>query len=271
MNPTLNQQPIEQLPLDLYIPPDAMLVLLEQFEGPLDLLLYLIRKQNLDIIEVDLIAITDQYVDYVNTMYAQNIDLAADYLVMASTLMAMKSRLLLPKFQDFFHDNEEYSDDGFDEEDSSAELLNSLLEYEQFKHISEALDQQPRLGRENFLRPQTHVEGGAVVLPELEVEQLFYAQYQILQRIENLNDHHVETQQLSVSDRMVWLRQHLKTHQDKHLEFSTLYQPDEGIEGKVVSFLAVMELSKEKEISLMQNQTFGPIYIRLLDDNSQQG
>ena len=249
----VNDQPVEQLPLDLYIPPDAMAVLLHQFEGPLDLLLYLIRKQNLDLLDIDIVAITDQYIEYVELMQSQNMDLAADYLVMSATLMEMKSRLLLPSFSD---------DDEPDEVDNRALLLQRLLEYEQFKQVAQSLELQPRLGRDHYMSPEQPIshENQRAPLPDVEADSLWQAWVQVLEREVHHQDHQVMHEGLQVSDRMAEIMQRLA--QRDELDFRELYQAKEGREGKVVSFLAMMELSKAHSIEILQNQVFGAITIK---------
>lgn len=254
-------EPLTQLPLDLYIPPDALEVILEQFEGPLDLLLYLIRKQNLDILEVNVADIVDQYIMYINMMQTLQLELASEYLVMAAMLAEIKSRMLLPRNQG----------DGDDEEDDPrAELLRRLQEYERFKEAAENLDELPRLERDTFTgiidtpdRIQERVH------PEVEMQELMLAFAGVLRRTERFESHEVQQEQLSTRERMSDV---LNKLQGGHfVTFSELFDPNEGRLGVVVTFLAILELIKESLIDIVQQQTFGLIHVRLREQRSAEG
>lgn len=254
-------QPLTQLPLDLYIPPDALEVILEQFEGPLDLLLYLIRKQNLDILEVNVSEIVDQYILYIDLMQTLQLELAAEYLVMAAMLAEIKSRMLLPRNQ---------ADGDDEEEDPRAELLRRLQEYERFKDAAENLDELPRLERDTYTgiidtpdRIQERIH------PEVDMKELMLAFAQVLRRTERLVSHEVKQEQLSTRERMSGV---LNKLQGGHfVTFTALFDPQEGRLGIVVTFLAILELIKESLVDIVQQQTFGLIHLRLRQERSQEG
>lgn len=248
----VNGEPLTQMPQDLYIPPDALLVFLEAFEGPLDLLLYLIRRQNLDILHVPIAEITAQYMEYVELMKAFNLELAAEYLVMAAMLAEIKSRMLLPRIT---------SEDGDVEEDPRAELIRRLQEYERFKQAAEDVDALPRVGRDVF-------EVGAEPpplelvkpLPQVELKELLLALRDVFERAK-LNTHHqVQREKLSVRERMSDILSRLSV--DTFTDFVSLFRAEEGVSGVVVSFLAVLEMVKEKLAELVQTEPYGPIHIR---------
>ena len=241
-----------QLPLDLYIPPDAMEVFLDAFEGPLDLLLYLIKKQNLDILEINVFEITRQYMEYVELMRALNLELAADYLVMAAMLAEIKSRILLPR-------NEEGLED--DEEDPRAELIRRLQEYEQFKQAAEDMDELPRQGREFFTKDASRPDSKEhIEHPDLELREVLLALQEVLARADMFEDHQVAREILSTRARMSEVLDHIRGK--AFVPFVTLFKPEEGKLGVVVTFLAVMELCKESLVELIQNETFGAIHIK---------
>ncbi len=252
-------QPLTQLPLDLYIPPDALEVILEQFEGPLDLLLYLIRKQNLDILEVNVSEIVDQYILYIDMMQSMHLELASEYLVMAAMLAEIKSRMLLPRNQ---------GDGEDEEEDPRAELLRRLQEYERFKDAAEELDQLPRLERDTFTgvidtpdRIQERIH------PEVDMQELMLAFALVLRRTERFESHEVKQEQLSTRERMSEV---LRRLQGGHfVTFTALFDPQEGRLGIVVTFLALLELIKESLVDIVQQQTFGLIHVRLRQERSQ--
>jgi len=255
-------QPMTQLPLDLYIPPDALEVILEQFEGPLDLLLYLIRKQNLDILEVHVSEIVDQYMEYINMMQAMQLELAGEYLVMAAMLAEIKSRVLLPRNRE---DGEED-----DEEDPRAELIRRLQEYERFKTAAEDLDGLPRLERDTWLadvdapdRIQERVH------PEVEMKELMLAFAALLRRAERFEHHEIQREQLSTRERMSEVLDRLKG--GNFTAFRALFDPEEGRLGVVVTFLAILELVKEQLIDIVQQETFGLIHVRARDERTAGG
>ncbi len=243
-------EPLTVIPQDLYIPPDALLVFLEAFEGPLDLLLYLIKRQNLDILDIPVAAITRQYMEYIHLMRELELELAAEYLVMAAMLAEIKSRMLLPRPV-----NEE------DEEDPRAELIRRLQEYEQFKQAAEDLDALPRMERDIF-PPQAELPPLDIEIPQPEVtlKGLLLAFRDVVNRAEQFASHHIELEPLSVRERMSQVLQQLRS--DGYTEFQALFQPEEGRMGVVVSFLAILELVKESMIELVQNEAYAPIYVK---------
>lgn len=239
------------MPKDLYIPPEALEVILEAFEGPLDLLLYLIRRQNLDVLNIPIAEITRQYMQYVEMMKALNLELAADYLVMAAMLAEIKSRMLLPRPVE--EDNEE---------DPRAELVRRLQEYERFKKAAEDIDGLPRMNREVF---QVSAKTPDLKLtkpePEVDMRELLSAFKDVLVRVQMNTHHQVTMEALSVRERMSDVLGQLGG--DKFTEFSTLFSPEEGRLGLVVTFLAILELIKESLIELIQTDPYEPIHIKL--------
>ncbi len=247
----IHGEPMNEMPKDLYIPPDALEVFLEAFEGPLDLLLYLIRRQNLDITNIPIADITEQYMEYVELMKNMNLELAAEYLVMASVLCEIKSRVLLPR------PKTEEEDEG----DPRADLIRRLQEYERFKKAAEDIDEMPRMTRDifpvdaqppelNLVRPQ----------PEVDLKELLHAFKDVLKRADMFTHHHIERETLSVREKMTHVLAILSA--DRFTDFITLFSVEEGRQGVVVTFLSVMELSKEKLIELVQNEPYGPIHVR---------
>lgn len=254
-------QPLTQLPLDLYIPPDALEVILEQFEGPLDLLLYLIRKQNLDILEVNVADIVDQYMHYIDMMQSLQLELAAEYMVMAAMLAEIKSRMLLPRNQE--------GEEG-EEDDPRAELLRRLQEYERFKTAAEDLDRLPRLERDIFTAsidaPERIVER---IHPEVDMKELMLAFADVLRRAERFESHEVQREQLSTRERMSAIL--LKLQGGHFVTFRSLFTPEEGRVGVVVTFMAILELVKETLVDIVQHEVFGHIHIRLRQTKSAEG
>ena len=244
-------QPITEVPHDLYIPPDALEVILEAFEGPLDLLLYLIRRQNLDILDIPISEITTQYVTYIEMLQDVQFELAAEYLVMAAILAEIKSRMLLPR---------PVSDEG-EEADPRAELVRRLQEYERFKQAAEDLDELPRIGR-NFVVTEAFVENKSVVQlpPQVELRELLAALKDVLGRAELFGSHQISSEPLSMRERMSRILNALR--EKPYMEFHHLFDPEEGRMGIVVSFLALMELTRERLIDLVQNEPFGQIYVK---------
>ncbi|ARU57466.1 chromosome segregation and condensation protein ScpA [Oleiphilus messinensis] len=239
------------IPTDLYIPPDALQIFLESFEGPLDLLLYLIRKQNMDILNIDVSAITAQYMEYISLMEAMKFELAAEYLLMAATLAEIKSRVLLPRQQ---------TEEG-EEIDPRAELIRRLQQYERFKKAAEELDEIPRVGRDILLCSNvTAPKGQRVVHPEVGLDELLLAFSQMLRRSDMFESHQVEKELLSTRERMSMIMDQIP--HDGFLEFTQLFTLEEGRMGVVVSFLAMMELIKEQLIEIVQNEVFGKIHLR---------
>ena len=246
----VNGAPYLQLPEDLFIPPDALEVFLELFEGPLDLLLYLIRKQNLDIVNIPIAQITRQYIDYIQLMTELNLELAAEYLVMAALLAEIKSRMLLPRQAALEEE----------EEDPRAELVRRLQEYEIFKDAASQLDQLPRLERDIF---NIDIDVSSInvlrVLPAVQLHELLQAFQDVLKRAEQLSHHQIIKEPLSVRERMSAILENLKTTDS--LFFTQLFNRKEGRHGVVVSFLAILELSKEGLIAIVEGATIAELGI----------
>jgi segregation and condensation protein A len=243
---------LESLPKDLYIPPQALEIILESFEGPLDLLLYLIRKENLDIVDIPIADVTRQYVEYIELMQEMQLELAGEYLVMSALLAEIKSRMLLPRPPS--------AEEG-EEEDPRAELVRRLQEYERYKQAAEDVDALPRLGRDVFQAEAQAPEQKIVRLPpEVDLKDLVAAFQQVMQRASMYAHHHVQMESLSVRERMSSILARLTS--DGFTEFSELFTVAEGRMGVVVSFLAVLELVKESLIELTQTEPFAPIHVK---------
>ena len=242
---------LTSLPKDLYIPPDALEVILEAFEGPLDLLLYLIRRQNLDILEINVAEITRQYMGYIDLMSSIQLELAAEYLVMAAMLAEIKSRMLLPR--------QIMEDD--DEGDPRAELIRRLQEYERFKTAAEDIDEIPRVGRD-LHQASADAPGREQErqYPDVDMREILTALADVLRRAEMFESHHVEREKLSTRERMSQVLERLRGEQ--FIPFVSLFKVAEGRLGVVVTFLAVMELIKESLVEIVQNESFGPIHIK---------
>lgn len=247
----ISGKPVVDLPKDLYIPPDALAVFLEAFEGPLDLLLYLIRRQNMNILDIDVSEITRQYMDYIGAVEAMRFELAAEYLVMAATLAEIKSRMLLPRQES---DDEE-------EIDPRAELIRRLQQYERFKQAAEDIDEMPRLERDNYAAsaalprmPSSHPH------PDVDLREMLLALQNVLKRADLFTSHHVERERLSTRERMSAI---LSVLQDDHfVTFESLFTAEEGRLGVVVTFLATLELVKEQLIEVVQAEVLGPLHVR---------
>jgi segregation and condensation protein A len=246
-------QPVLQMPQDLYIPPDALEVILEAFEGPLDLLLYLIRRQNLDILDIPIAEITRQYVEYIELMHELRLELAADYLVMAAMLAEIKSRLLLPRPP---------LEEGL-EEDPRAELVRRLQEYERFKKAAEDIEAMPRQDRDFSVATAFVVDKNVIRLPPpVELRELLLALKDVLKRAELTGRHAIQREALSVRNRMSDV---LKALGDGEFHpFERLFNASEGRLGIIVTFLALLELAKEHLIELMQSEPLAPIYLKSL-------
>ena len=247
---TLNGKEITDIPEDLFIPPDALRVILEQFEGPLDLLLYLIKKQNVDIIDIPILPITTQYVNYINMMQEMQFELASDYLVMASTLAEIKSKMLVPN---------DVEDD--EEEDPRANLIKRLMEYQKYKDLSEKLDVIPRRNRDTF------VISGIITnfnktdnLPKLKLDQLEAAFQDVLKRAEIYASHTIESEILSVRERMSSIL--ININKNGTIKFTECFTYSEGRMGAIVTFLAILEMVKESLIDIIQNEDFSIIYLQ---------
>ena len=247
---------LTELPRDLYIPPVALKVFLDTFEGPLDLLLYLIRKQNLNILDVPIADITDQYVNYINLMKELELELAGEYLLMAAMLAEIKSKMLLPLFEEVE-----------DEEDPRAELVRRLLEYERYRKASEELNKLKRLERDVFV---TGVESShlaqPIELPDIALQELLLSFQEVLKRAEMFTTLHVLKEPLSVRERMTTILEKLKNKD--FLDFTELFDLEEQKTGLVVTFLAILELMKEFLIEIVQTKAYGIIHVKaLLSDN----
>lgn len=243
---------ITEMPKDLYIPPVALQVFLDTFEGPLDLLLYLIRKQNLNILDIPIADITEQYVDYINLMKELELELAGEYLLMAAMLAEIKSRLLLPIFEDIE-----------EEEDPRAELIRRLLEYERYRTVSEKINQLDRVDRDIFLSAvDTDQFNQPIVLPDIKVMDLVVSFQEVLKKAEMFSTLHFIKEPLSVKERMTII---LETIQDKDfVRFEELFNLEEERIGLVVTFLAILELMKELLIEIVQAKEFGIIHVKTL-------
>ena len=242
---------ITTVPKDLYIPPDALEVILEAFEGPLDLLLYLIRRQNLDILEINVAEITRQYMGYIDLMTAIQLELAAEYLVMAAMLAEIKSRMLLPR----------QSVDDDDEEDPRAELIRRLQEYERFKTAAEDMDEIPRMGRDvHQASAEAPDRKQAKPHPDVDMRELLTALGEVLRRAEMFESHQVQLEKLSTRERMSLVLDRLQDQQ--FVPFVSLFKDTEGRLGVVVTFLAIMELIKESLVEIVQSESFGPIHVK---------
>lgn len=245
--------PIHDLPVDLYIPPDALEVFLETFEGPLDLLLYLIRRQGFSILDIPIADITRQYIAYIEMMGELKIELAAEYLLMAAILAEIKSRLLLPK----------PAQENPEEEDPRAELMRRLQEYERFKAAAQGLDQLTRCERDVY---EISADTAAIVVrkvyPEVAFDELLTAFKDVLRRAERFTDHHIQREPLSVRERMSGILIKLKAQ--AILPFSALFDLQEGKAGAVVTLLAILEMSKERIIEILQDEPLGLVQVRTL-------
>jgi len=242
---------VTEVPKDLYIPPEALEVFLEAFEGPLDLLLYLIKKQNLEILDIPVSEITRQYVEYIELMEELQLELAAEYLVMAAMLAEIKSRILLPRVQD----EDEESDD------PRAELVRRLQEYERYKKAAEDLDEIPRMGRDN-IEVNAMVEDKKVVKLQAKVEMrdLLFALKDVIVRAETFAHHKIELEPLSVRERMSIVLD--RVNDKTFTNFVDLFDPEEGKSGIVVTLLAILELIKQSVIEFIQTETYGPIHVK---------
>ena len=245
-------EPLFALPQDLYIPPDALEVFLEAFEGPLDLLLYLIRKQNFNILDIPMVSVTRQYLAYVDEVRSRNLELAAEYLLMAAMLIEIKSRMLLPPKK---------VAEGEEAEDPRAELVRRLLEYEQIKLAAAGLGNHPQYGRD-FLKAQVYIEQALQPrFPDVHVVDLQEAWADILKRAKLVQHHKITREELSVREHMSIVLRQLQGQ--KFVEFEHLFQPDKGVPVLVVTFIALLELAKENLIEITQAEAFAPIYLRL--------
>jgi len=248
---TVRGEAMLELPADLYIPPDALEVFFDTFEGPLDLLLYLIRKANIDILDIPMARLTEQYLEYVELMRRRNLELAAEYLLMAALLMEIKSRMLLPRPRALRED----------EEDPRAELVRRLVEYENMKRAAHKLDALPVLGRD-FLTVEVWIEQAAVVrLPQVRAEDLISAWQSLLMHARMTQHHKVTREELSVREFMSAMLRRLQGGQ--FVNFTSLFEVGKGVAVVVVSFLALLELVRESLIEVTQSEPYAPIYVKL--------
>jgi segregation and condensation protein A len=255
----IHGQPLTAMPVDLYIPPDALEVFLETFEGPLDLLLYLIRRANLDVLDIQMTPLTEQYLAYIEAMREHNLELAAEYLLMAAMLLDIKSRMLLPRpppdnANDF-------------ESDPRAELVRRLVEYERIKSAAKVIDELPRAERD-YEWAAAHIAQTLVAerLPEVSVADLQHAWIDLLRRAKLVQHHHIQRETLSVREYMVSILRRLQGRE--FTPFTELFELTHGVASLVVGFLATLELSKERMIEIVQNAPMEPIYVRAAEPDA---
>ncbi len=250
---------VTELPRDLYIPPHALKVFLEAFEGPLDLLLYLIRRQNIDILDIPIAEVTKQYTNYIELMRDMQFELAGEYLVMAATLAEIKSRLLLP--------SPPTEDD--DEEDPRSDLVRKLQEYERFKEAAQSINELERLERDIYQASAEVIEKRVITkLPDIALKELLLAFKEAVERSDMFAKHHVQREPLSVRERMSQVLVGLEGSGFK--DFSSLFDPKEGRTGVTVTFLAILELLKETLIDVIQNEPYGRIHVRIAESETTE-
>jgi len=245
-------EPLFAMPEDLYIPPDALEVILDAFEGPLDLLLYLIRRQNFNVLDIPMAPLTEQYLAYVEQIRARNLELAAEYLLMAALLIEIKSRMLLPVRK---------ADTDEEVEDPRAELVRRLVEYERIKLAAQQIDEQPRLGRD-FVQAIAVIEQTMILrLPAVGPADLQRAWLELLRRASLTAHHHIAREELSVREHMSRILKHLQGR--RFAEFCDLFDPAQGVAVLVVHFLALLELARENLVEVTQAEPYAPLYVRL--------
>ena len=246
-------EPITEMPRDLYIPPQALEVILEAFEGPLDMLLYLIRRQNLDILDIPIAEITRQYMRYIEVMQVLQLELAGEYLLMAATLAEVKSRMLLPRVP---------SETTADETDPRAELVRRLQEYERFKQAAEGIDRLPRLERDTWVAAAELVDRKVVrIPPQVTLQEMLLAFQDVLARNDMFAHHHVQREPLSVRQRMTDVLAALTA--TAFVDFVRLFRADEGRRGVTVTFVALLELLREGLVEIVQSDAYAPLHVRL--------
>ena len=246
-------QPITEMPRDLYIPPQALEVFLEAFEGPLDMLLYLIRRQNLDILDIPIAEITRQYMRYIELMQVLQLELAGEYLLMAATLAEVKSRMLLPR---------PAREDDSEETDPRAELVRRLQEYERFKRAAEGIDRMPRLERDTWVARAALTDRKVVrIAPTVTLQEMLIAFQVVLARSDMFAHHHVQREPLSVRQRMTEVMSSLSA--SAFMDFVKLFRADEGRRGVTVTFVAILELLREGLIEIVQAEPYAPLHVRL--------
>ena len=245
-------EPVTEMPRDLYIPPQALEIFLEAFEGPLDMLLYLIRRQNLDILDIPIAEITRQYMKYIELMQVLQLELAGEYLLMAATLAEVKSRMLLPRPK---------SDGEEEEADPRAELVRRLQEYERFKRAAENIDRIPRLERDTWVASADLVDRKVVkILPQVSLQEMLVAFQEVLSRSDMFAHHHVQREPLSIRQRMTEVLAALES--GGFVEFATLFRPEEGRRGVTVTFVAILELLREGLVDIAQSEIYAPLHVR---------
>jgi segregation and condensation protein A len=251
---TVKGKRVTTLPEDLYVPPNALEIMLDTFAGPLDFLLYLIRKQNIDILDIDVAKISEQYTSYIDLMDALHIELAGDYLVMAAYLAELKSKMLLPR-----------PEEQNDEEDPRAELIRRLQEYQRFKSAAEKIDSMPRIDRD-FYAAQAQLPEFALETPlaDIPLEGLTLALAEVMRRVEQSQAHLINYEELSTRERMTHILERMRN--EAFIEFTTLFNKEEGKIGVVVTFLAILELLKDSLIEIVQSEEFGPIHIKGIEE-----
>jgi segregation and condensation protein A len=248
----VNGEPVTQLPKDLYIPPQALEVFLDAFEGPLDLLLYMIKRQNLDILDIPIADITKQYMEYIGLMQELQLELAGEYLVMAATLAEIKSRMLLPRAVD---------PNAGEEGDPRADLVRRLQEYERYKSAAESIDRIPRMDRDTWVASADLVERkSSRPLPQIAMQEMLMAFREVVQRAEMFAHHHIRRERLSVRVRMSDILASLE--RASFVEFVNLFKPEEGRMGVTVTFVAILELVREGLIEIVQTEAYAPIHVR---------
>ncbi|MDH5391583.1 MAG: segregation/condensation protein A [Gammaproteobacteria bacterium] len=251
-------EPLTVLPKDLYIPPDALEIFLEAFEGPLDLLLYLIKRQNMDVLTVSIADITEQYMQYIHLMSEIRLELAAEYLVMAAMLAEIKSRMLLPRVEECE-----------DEDDPRAELVRRLQEYERFRTAAENVDQLSRMNRDTY---EINIELPDLKqdkpLPDIDLRELLLAFQDVLRRAEISSHHHISREPISVRERMTIVLSKLSSNE--FIAYTALFNVQEGRRGLVVTFLAILELVKEQLIDMVQAEPYAPIHVKAISNSSEQ-
>ena len=254
-------KPMSQLPLDLYIPPDALEVILEAFEGPLDLLLYLIRRQNLDILNIQVAEITRQYMEYIDLISDLQFELAAEYLVMAAVLAEIKSRMLLPR----------QAEEEGQEEDPRAELIRRLQEYERYKSAAMDIDELPRMHRDYWVAAaDAPVTDKEKPLPEVQLQEMLVVLARVLKRAESYSSHHVQLEPLSTRERMSHILEKISKAGDQFVPFIALFDLEEGRAGLIVTFIALMELIKESLVEIVQADPFSPIHVKARTSSEEE-
>lgn len=251
---------LTELPEDLYIPPEALRVFLEAFEGPLDLLLYLIKKSNLDILDIPIAEITRQYMHYVDIMSELQLELAAEYLVMAAMLAEIKSRLLLPR---------PVNEDEGEFEDPRAELIRRLQDYERYKIASLEIEERPRMERDNFIADSAPPPLDLMaVQPDVTIEEMMNAFREVMQRAKLFTDHFIEREVLSIRERMTIVLN--RVNADEFTTFTQLFTPEEGRMGVVVTFIAILELTRQHMLEIVQAEVFAPIYVKAKGESNDE-